>query len=193
MHALFFFNQSWTIGEWKLQIFMKELEIRIPSRSVKLHFKRNLGWGSNIVYCVTSKFESATELTVFNWLWWPGWRGRAWTCCNLVLNIWKAGLDWETDLTSALLSAPRRSGWWMASNQQQTDLPQETSPHHVYGNQHFSRDPLIATEGEGEGAEKQLDSPSFSAEKISRLSAVHWAEYNLQAGRQMAPSNNTVA
>lgn len=47
---------------------MKELEIRIPSRSVKLHFKRNLGGGSNIVYCVTSKFESVTELTVFIWL-----------------------------------------------------------------------------------------------------------------------------
>lgn len=81
----------------------------------------------------------------------------------------------------------------MDSNQQQTDLPQETSPHHVYGNQHFSRDPLIATEGEGEGAEKQLDSPSFSAEKISRLSAVHLAEYDLQACCQTAPSNNTVA
>ncbi len=49
----------------------------------------------------------------------------------------------------------------MGSNQQQTDLPQETSPRHVYGNQHFSRDLLIATEGEGKGGEKQLDSPSF--------------------------------
>lgn len=39
----------------------------------------------------------------------------------------------------------------MESNQQQTDLPQETSPHHVYGNQHFSRDTLIASEGGGGG------------------------------------------
>lgn len=39
----------------------------------------------------------------------------------------------------------------MASNQQQTDLPQETSPHHVYGNQHFSRDLLIAAQGAGGG------------------------------------------
>ncbi|KAK2902358.1 hypothetical protein Q8A73_012104 [Channa argus] len=39
----------------------------------------------------------------------------------------------------------------MESNQQQTDLPQETSPHHVYGNQPFSRDRLIVTQGEGEG------------------------------------------
>lgn len=61
----------------------------------------------------------------------------------------------------------------MWSNQQRTDLPQETSPHHVYGNKYSSRDPLIATEGEGEGGEKQLDSPSFSAKKISRLSTFH--------------------
>lgn len=72
-----------------------------------------------------------------------------WTCCNLVLCISEAGLDWGTYLTSAILSSPRRSGWWMGCNQQQTDLPQETSPHRVYGNQHFSRDPLIATEGGG--------------------------------------------
>lgn len=45
----------------------------------------------------------------------------------------------------------------MGSNQQQTDLPQETSPNHVPGNQHFSRDPLIALEGGGT-AKKQLDS-----------------------------------
>lgn len=38
----------------------------------------------------------------------------------------------------------------MGSNQQQTDLPQETSPNHVPGNQHFSRDPLIALEGGGD-------------------------------------------
>lgn len=120
-----------------------------------------------------------------------GWKGRAWTCCNLMSGIWRAGLELETDLTSALLSAPRRSGWLMGSNQRQTDLPQETSPHHVYGNQHFSRGPLIAAEGEGEGGEKQLDSPSFSAEKISRLSTVQWPEYDLQACCQKASLNNT--
>lgn len=135
--------------------------------------------------CLPSLNQWASQLRRFIRPHCAGWGARAWTCCNLVSNILEAGLDWETDLTSALLSAPRRSGWWMSSNQQQTDLPQETSPHHVYGNQHFSRDPLIASEGEGEGGEKQLDSPSFSVKKISRLSTVHWPEYDLQACCQM--------
>lgn len=98
--------------------------------------------------CALPNFSHWVPTEAFIWPCCPWWRGRAWTCCNRVSHKWKAGLDWETDLTSALLSAPRRSGWWMGSNQQQTDLPQETSPHHVYGNQHFSRDPLIATEEE---------------------------------------------
>lgn len=44
----------------------------------------------------------------------------------------------------------------MGSNQQQTDLPQETSPNHVPGNQHFSRDLLIALEG-GEDSQKTIE------------------------------------
>lgn len=43
----------------------------------------------------------------------------------------------------------------MGRNQQQTDLPQETSPNHVPGSQHFSRDPLIASEG-GEDSQKTI-------------------------------------
>lgn len=81
----------------------------------------------------------------------------------------------------------------MASNQQQTDLPQETSPQHVYGNQHFSRDLLIVSEGGEEGAEKQLDSPSFSSRKISRLSNANWPEYDLLVCCQISPENNTAA
>lgn len=55
----------------------------------------------------------------------------------------------------------------MEPNQQQTDLPQETSPHHVYGNQHFSRDTLIASEGGAAGEPKQLDCLLPSTRKIS--------------------------
>lgn len=62
----------------------------------------------------------------------------------------------------------------MASNQQQTDLPQETSPHHVYGNQHFSRDLLIASEGEGEELKNNWILPDFQP-------TVHCPDYDVQA------------
>lgn len=157
---------------------MKEAEIRVTWRSVKLHFKEK-SW-LRFPHCLlcaltlTSKFESVNHLAVNKPL--PRGllghvvRGGGAGCGPAAtLFLWVVGLYLGEDLTSALLSAPRRSGWWMGSNQQQTDLPQETSPHHVYGNQHFSRDPLIATEGEGEGGGKQLDSLSFSAKKISTV------------------------
>lgn len=158
--------------------------------------KRNLGWGSNIVYCVhLLRFPNLNEWIILSWistnhgiyirLGCPGWRIRVWAFCD-PLSTKEVGLDCKTNLSSALLFAPRRSDWWMGSNQQQTDLPQETSPHHVYGNQHFSRDLLIVTEGEGEGDKKQLDSPSFSTKKISRLSTFHWPQYDLEACCQMA-------
>lgn len=62
----------------------------------------------------------------------------------------------------------------MEPNQQQTDLPQETSPHHVYGNQHFSRDTLIASEGGAPGEPKQLDSLLFSTkENQQSVDSIH--------------------
>lgn len=78
----------------------------------------------------------------------------------------------EPTVTDAPISRRRRSGWWMGPNQQQTEQLQETSPHHVYGNQPFSRDLLIAPEGWG-GRKKQLDSPFFFTKKSSRLSTFH--------------------
>lgn len=86
-------------------------------------------------------------------------RPRCGPAADLVLCVW----DLETCLTvpSSFVSSPRRSSWWMGSNQQQTDLPQETSPHHVYGNQHFSRDPLIAAPGGRAGESKKTIRFSF--------------------------------
>lgn len=63
----------------------------------------------------------------------------------------------------------------MGSNQQQTDLPQETSPNHVPGNQHFSRDLLIAVEG-GEDSQKTIGFSwifSLLLTLVYRLTAKH--------------------
>lgn len=113
-------------------------------------------------------------------------RTRVQICGNPVLNILRAGPDRETDLTGALLSAPRRSVWWMDSNQQQTDLPQETSPHHVYGNQHFSRDTLIASQGEGEGAKTIGFSLIFCKENQQTVNHSLTTIWYIQACCQMA-------
>ena len=75
----------------------------------------------------------------------------------------------------------------MGSNQQQTDLPQETSPHHVYGNQHFSRDLLIATEGEvEEGKKKKIGFALIFCQENQQTVHFSYPEYNLLADCQMA-------
>lgn len=61
----------------------------------------------------------------------------------------------------------------MGSNQQQTDLPQETSPNHVPGKQPFSRELLIALEG-GEAARKQSDSPLSVESPVDSALQAHW-------------------
>ncbi|MED6232581.1 hypothetical protein ATANTOWER_032729 [Ataeniobius toweri] len=79
----------------------------------------------------------------------------------------------------------------MDSNQQQTDQLQETSPRHVYGNQLFSRDWLIAAKGEGGRRQKTIEFSLFSAKKISRLSAPYQTEYDLMTCCQTARRNIT--
>lgn len=75
----------------------------------------------------------------------------------------------------------------MEPNQQQTDLPQEASPHHVYGNQHFSRDTLIASEGGAPGGAKTIGfSPVQHDENERSGNSIHWPQYVLRARCQIA-------
>ena len=69
--------------------------------------------------------------------------------------IWTGRQIWP--VPSSLLGGGPADGWALISSRQ--TCHRKHLPHHVYGNQHFSRDLLIATEGEGGGGLKTIGLP----------------------------------